>query len=490
MARLQLTEDDQAALSANPWEEELWKRDEKEVEDKDDDDDEEEQEQLEASHQNILPNRNSPMPETRTQNGLSLIFGKVDRQIELLDKQVNTIHAELLQARNLVMAVRSSVANLHKPEASELLERDIFTNYLRITDRLKAIANNICMIVPDHGRQIVRVHKAYAYNPGFVYSNSDLDKPDPETSVDEWTAPDKTHSYGGKNFSEFTLDDSSSSESKSSAHTSDVIVSPPLPLPPTQEWYAPNRTRYMRRPSPSRVIYDRRRQPVLRNHHTVHFTPTVRSRSSSAVTSRFGYGSPSDSSTIEDWPRKEHLGPSRQYPYYTSTRRAASAARRRRRSSLSPPETTAFEPRERQAQGKSQIPLEEPSALFAMSKVYGSKRRAARRDRRLSSSRSEANEIKPRERLEEEEIEIDPDEPRLIIVERKDTQQAFSFEDILHEERTFLLEKLYKVQERLEAAQGRAVVQSPVRDGYDVKRNALKEKFWTRLKSKFVGHSR
>ncbi|RAO70539.1 uncharacterized protein BHQ10_006551 [Talaromyces amestolkiae] len=538
MARLQVIED-------NPWEEEWRKRDKEE----EDNDEEEELENIKSSHHNtgILPSRSIPMRETRTQKGLSLIFGKVDRQIELLDKQVNTVQAELLQARTLVMAVRSTVANLNKPEASNLLEEDAFTNYLRIADRLKAISNNIFMIIPDHGRQIVRTQKAYTYNPGFVYSNSELDEPDPEPSIDidEWTARE-TYLYGYKfdnMLFESAFNESSSSESVSSDFAPDLNVSPPLPRSPTREWYAPNRARWIRRPSPSlRVGYERRRQPILRNRHTVHFARTPRSRVSSAFSSRDMYDSPSDSSSMNYWQRENFSRPSRRYPYYPSKGRVVPETRRSHRSSFIPSTKVEFEPQHWQVNESSQIPLEEPSVLSAMPKVLESTRRAVRaasRSRHPLSYRSESTEqyeIEPREGWVEEEIEIPPEEPRLVSVDTqerqqvfslertleeprlisvdpkkkrqafsleatqekprvvsvgpKETQRAFSLEAILHEERTLLLEKLYKVQEQLEATQRRPIVKSLISARDDIKGSVPKEKFWTRLRSKFVDHSK
>lgn len=533
MARLQVIED-------NPWEEEWRKRDKEE----EDNDEEEELENIQSSHHNtgILPSRSIPMRETRTQKGLSLIFGKVDRQIELLDKQVNTVQAELLQARTLVMAVRSTVANLNKPEASNLLEEDAFTNYLRIADRLKAISNNIFMIIPDHGRQIVRIQKAYTYYPGFVYSNSELDEPNPEPSTDEWMSGPYLSGHRFDNMLSESIE-SSSSESVSSDFAPDLNVSPPLPRSPTREWYAPNRARWIRRSSLSpRVGYERRRQPILRDRHTVRFALTPRSRVSSAFSSRDMYDSPSDSSSMNYWQREKFSRPSRRYPYYPSKGRVVPETRRSHRSSFIPSTKVEFEPRHWQVNESIQIPLEEPSVLSAMPKVLESTRRAVRaasRSRHPLSYRSESNEqyeIEPREEWVEEEIEIPPEEPRLVSVDSqgrqqvfrlertleeprlisvdpkkkrqafgleatqekprvvsvgpKETKQAFSLEAILHEERTLLLEKLYKVQEQLEATQRRPIVKSPISDGDDVKGSVPKEKFWTRLRSKFVDHGK
>lgn len=540
MARLQGIEYDQSSLSANPWEEELQKRDKKEK-----DNDEEDIENIQSSHHNIgaLPSRGIPMMEAGTQKGLSLIFGKVDRQIELLDKQVNTIQAELLQARNLVKAVRNSVANLNKPEASNLLEKDVFTNYLRIADRLKAISNNIFMIIPDHGRQIVRAHESYTYNPGFVNSYSDLGESYPELSIDGWTTRtvDESRYYNGNGLFKSTDVESSYSESVSSDYTSDLNVSPPLSRSPTREWYAPNRTSYTHRPSPPpRVVYDndRRRRPILRDRHTVRFARRPLSRVSSESSSREIYDSLTDSFYMKDKQREKFIRPYHRYPNYPSKRRPLTPTRISSRSSFIASENIVFEPREWQVNEKSQIPLEEPSVLSAMPKFSESTRmavRAAGRRHRPLSYDLETNEeygIKPRERWDEEEIEIprvvsvypeetqhasspertleeprlisvDPkkkrqafssgetvEEPQLVSVDPKKIQQAFSLEAILHEERTLLLEKLYKVQEQLEAAQGRPIVKSPTRDGDDDKGSFHKEKFWTRLRSKFADHSK
>jgi hypothetical protein len=437
MARLREIEDNQSALYTNPWEEELRERDEKEEEEaKNDEEVEEEQEQqFQARQQILLPNRSISIPETRIQKGLALIFGKVDRQIELLDKQVNAIQVELLQARDLVMAVKSTVANLNKPEASELLERDVFTNYLRIIDRLKAIANNIGMIMPDHGHQIVRARKTY--DKGFVYSDSDPGESDPELINAEWTTYefDDSGLYEESGFSESTYEEPNSDEPSvrwSSAYASDEFISLPSRRQQPTRQRLPKRPRYTRQPPP--VIYNRRREPMWRNRHTAHFAPTFRisSTSSSSATSGSLVYTLTDSSNMEDWPRERY---SRRYPHYTQRRgglRATSAARRRRR------------------------PL---------------------------SIRPEANVTESGDILVREESQMPSEEPRVLFTEPKDAQ-VLSVEAILHEQQAFLLEKLYEVQGRLKAAQSRPVVNSSAGDGDEVQGSILKGNFWTRLKSK------
>lgn len=440
MARLREIEDNQSALYTNPWEEELRERDEKEEEEAENDEEEveeEQEQQIQARQHILLPNRSISMPETRTQKGLALIFGKVDRQIELLDKQVNAIQVELLLARDLVMAVKSTVANLNKPEASELLERDVFTNYLRITDRLKAIANNIGMIMPDHGHQIVRAHKTY--DKGFAYSDSDPGESDLEPIIDDWTdyGFDDSGLYEESSFSESTYEEDNSNEPSvrwSSAYASDEFITPPSRWQqPTRQWSS-KRPRYTRQPPP--VIYNRRREPMWRNRHTVHFAPTFRisSSSSSSATSGSLVYTLTDSSNMEDWPRERYL-PSRRYPHYTQRRRD----------------------------------------LRAIS--------AERRKRRPSFSRPEANATGFGERLVREESQMPSEEPRVLFKEPKGTQ-ALNVEAVLHEQQAILLEKLYEVQGRLKAAQSRPVVNSSVRDGDEVEGSILKGNFWTRLKSK------
>ncbi|KAG2420126.1 hypothetical protein HFD88_004926 [Aspergillus terreus] len=140
MSPPRILDDYQSALSINPWEEELRERRDK-----------------------------NPPVETRphapsTQKGLALIFTKVDQQVALLDKQLNNVRIELLQTRRLVTAVKATVNKLNQPEASKRLEEDVFSNYLRVGNKLKAVANNIAMIVPDHGRQVVLVKKANITN--------------------------------------------------------------------------------------------------------------------------------------------------------------------------------------------------------------------------------------------------------------------------------------------------------------------------------------
>lgn len=169
MARLRVIEDDQCALSANPWEEELRER---EAEDEEEEEVDEEgvggggREEEQDASQPILPTKpsigNTPTkPKTQTQKGLEPIFVKVDHQIALLDNHIRHIRIELLQTQRLVTAVKSTVSKDNQPEVSKRLEEDVFSNYLRIGDRLKRLAKDIIMVLPDEHRQANLARKVY-----------------------------------------------------------------------------------------------------------------------------------------------------------------------------------------------------------------------------------------------------------------------------------------------------------------------------------------
>jgi hypothetical protein len=445
MARLRVIEADQSTLSANPWEEELREREggaEEEEERK-----EEKEKQIPAS-QRIPSSKRSTLdtPNPPTQKGLALIFGKVDHQIDQLDKQLSNVQTELLKTRAVLMSLGNTFSNLNKPEASERLEIDAFTNYLRISDRLKAIAEKIFLILPKIPRHPLPTRKTY--NNEVVYGGSNLGGHDPESPLDD-PAPysddlelNSRHEPGPYSeqtrFSELAFDVGDEgdvyeqSARESSAYASDKFFAPSRRgQKPTKPLHSEG-PRFIRQSSS--LTYDRKRGSILRNSRTVHYAPTFRSSSSSITASgSLVYDNLTESSQLEDSPNSMHV-------VRSGSLESASSSRRRFRSSFSHPDSNATE-------------LGESLASLAR-----------------------------------EESQVASDEPRIVLVEPKGAQ-ALSLEATLQEERTFLLEKLHEVQDQLQAAQSIQAIESTLGNGNEVESDSIKGNLWTRLKRKFTDHS-
>ncbi|KAJ5528138.1 hypothetical protein N7513_012297 [Penicillium frequentans] len=535
MNRLQGLEDDQSALSVNPWMEELGER---EQEEEDFDDEEVHEKGTQASHP-ILPQiRSIPgtpsMPKTQTPIGLARIFDKVDRQIGLLDKQLKNVGVELLQAHDLVIAVRSTVSNLNKPEASELFEVDALSNYLRIRDQLKPIAKRLSMIVHDHVSQVVRAKNSY--NTDFMSNNSDSSKPESAPTIcnSMVVEPDKSGFQEGSSSSKPALIEISihnhQSVRESRAYASDDSV------PPPPRGRQPNRRRYSNPPKHirrlPRELGDRTPKLDFQTRRKVHDAPRIGNNSNTA-SSNLSYGDLTNSSDLEEWspsPYRARKGslvslPHRRQP---TGRRYSNPLKRIRPLPRELDDRTPklnFQPRRKvhdapkignnssMASGslfyddladssdledwprsstlarKKSIPFRRYPYHYTQSRDVQSEAAAKLKRRRATLSHLEVSVTGLRKDLAKEGDQTPPEEPRIVLVEPKDTQ-ALGLREILQDEQNFLLGNINKVQDQLQAMRSSEALKSPAGAIHEVESSNIKSKLWTRWKSKFKDHSK
>ncbi|PYH87658.1 hypothetical protein BO71DRAFT_489397 [Aspergillus ellipticus CBS 707.79] len=156
-------------FDANPWEEVARER--------------EEPEQV-SNNTNKPPD--NPIP--REGEGLGLIFQPLNQQIDILNEQITKVAIAIQKTQGLVNGVKAQVKVLNQPVVSALVDADASLHYLRIGAKLKTLANNIGMIVPDHGRQLVRhARPAYGETSGGLSSEA--------PRSDSWTRDDSPSTY-------------------------------------------------------------------------------------------------------------------------------------------------------------------------------------------------------------------------------------------------------------------------------------------------------
>ncbi|KAJ5379559.1 hypothetical protein N7509_012678 [Penicillium cosmopolitanum] len=519
MARLRVIEDDQRALSANPWEEELREReaedeenekvdeevdDYREKEEEEEEEEGEEQKQQQANQPILPPKRNIPgtptMPKTQSQKGLEPIFVKVDHQIALLDNQISHIRIELLQTRRLVTAVKSTVSKVNQPEVSKRLEEDAFSNYLRIGDKLKRLAKDIVMIVPDQPRQANVADKVYkepvhtdlseksasgatvldsrvcepsisihrrdesvsAIDVSALYTGSH----DYRNPYDEWARlpfPDELKPSGSVSWPRTSPQPRSSKPTNGSSpgrrHSTKIhnIIPNRERFPSPRRWSVYNTNEFYPRLPRQRRFSKRSKyrspptgrgseEPIARSIHRTHYDP-ISDGGSSTYPGSIICNSLTDSSDFEDFP----YGPYRIKKKNVTSRR----------------NSVGYTQRNRDLRASTTL----------------ASRRTGKRE-----SYSGQRFIVPEQRSSPvtEQREMPPDGPR--IVERlPNSVQGLEI-------RNFLLEEPHDLQERIQALQSGQTGKNLEENGNRTESSisSIKGNFWSRLKSKFIhqnGHT-